>query len=541
VTYAGSAAYTPSGTPTALALGGGNINLSEAYNPRHQPFTIHAVSGGSTDLLNLSYHFGLGNADNGNVLSISNLRDNGRTQYFAYDALNRIVLANSQATSGSNCWGQAFGYDPWGNLTSISATQCATPGLSVSVGNNNRITSSGFSYDSAGNLLTDGVYTYTWNAEGRMATVTSSLYGSESYTYDGDGHRVRKQTAGKLYWYGADGEVLAETDAAGNNPTEYIYLGGSRIARRGGTGNVSYYFTDMLGSSRVIADASGNLCYDADFLPFGSEITYANTCPQNYKFAGMERDPEGQLDHTRGRQFASNYGRWISPDPSRLGAFVEDPQSWNMYSYAYNNPLRFVDQNGMWPTWIHNKIIDTAFPNLTAEQRQILKDVSEQQDSLFSGGQGNALAFQHAMRAPAETVPEAAAKFEQFVGLNEDEATKTQVSFWLAGNPGLSNKALTHFAAALHAIMDSTSPAHSGFQRWNWMDVHGDVLHHYAENSITPQQLQDAVFAARMEFNSVFRDPFRDPFFNPPSSWQPTEHVTSRICYSGEGGKMICQ
>ena len=35
-----------------------------------------------------------------------------------------------------------------------------------------------------------------------------------TYTYDGDGQRVKKSN-GKLYWYGINGEVLAESDLAG--------------------------------------------------------------------------------------------------------------------------------------------------------------------------------------------------------------------------------------------------------------------------------------------------------------------------------------
>ncbi|MGH9354770.1 MAG: hypothetical protein ACRD10_01405, partial [Terriglobia bacterium] len=79
-----------------------------------------------------------------------NARDSTRTQYFAYDALNRVTLANTQASTGPNAWGQAFGYDPWGNLTQITVTQGSAPALSVSVNANNQISGSGHSYDASG-------------------------------------------------------------------------------------------------------------------------------------------------------------------------------------------------------------------------------------------------------------------------------------------------------------------------------------------------------------------------------------------------------
>jgi RHS repeat-associated protein len=246
------------------------------------------------------------------------------------------------------CWGQAFGYDPWGNLNVINSTlsQCAAGILNAPADQNNRII--GYNYDAAGDLLYDGVYTYTWDAEGRMATASSSLNGSETYTYDGDGHRVRKQTAGRLYWYGSGSEVLAETDASGNDPTEYIFFGGKRIARRDSSGNVSYYLSDMLGSSRVVTDSNGNLLDDCDFLPYGEERCAASSSGNHYKFDGMERDSESGLDHTLHRQYTSNYGRWLSPDPGGVKVVnLEDPQTWNLYSFVRDTPTTLTDPTGL--------------------------------------------------------------------------------------------------------------------------------------------------------------------------------------------------
>ena len=56
------------------------------------------------------------------------------------------------------------------------------------------------------------------------------------------------------------------------------------------------------------------------------------------------------------------------------------PQSWNRYAYVLNNPLAYVDQNGLWPTWIHNQIIREAFPGLSSAQLQSLYQASEDTD-----------------------------------------------------------------------------------------------------------------------------------------------------------------
>jgi len=68
--------------------------------------------------------------------------------------------------------------------------------LSIGVNGNNQITNPGFSYDPSGNMLTDGSFSYTHDAENRL-TSTAGV----TYTYDGDGKRVQKSN-GKLYWYG---------------------------------------------------------------------------------------------------------------------------------------------------------------------------------------------------------------------------------------------------------------------------------------------------------------------------------------------------
>ena len=55
-----------------------------------------------------------------------------------------------------------------------------------------------------------------------------------------------------------------------------------------------------------------------------------------------------------------------SPDPSNLSVDSWVPQSWNRYAYVLNNPLSYIDENGLWPARIHERIIREAFPGLTA-------------------------------------------------------------------------------------------------------------------------------------------------------------------------------
>jgi RHS repeat-associated protein len=147
------------------------------------------------------------------------------------------------------------------------------------------------------------------------------------------------------------GQVLAETDGSGNPQQDYIYLNGAMIARSDvthGHPRLDYYYIhDHLGSTRMITNPVGTVCYDADYFPYGSEqATPTNNCAQNYKFTGKERDSESGLDNFGARYNASTMGRFMTPDP--LGGSLANPQSLNKYTYVLNNPLRYTDPTGLY-------------------------------------------------------------------------------------------------------------------------------------------------------------------------------------------------
>lgn len=57
-------------------------------------------------------------------------------------------------------------------------------------------------------------------------------------------------------------------------------------------------------------------------------------------FTGKERDGETGLDFFGARYMSAAQGRFTSPDPMNLGGRIRYPQTWNMYAYTLNNPLR---------------------------------------------------------------------------------------------------------------------------------------------------------------------------------------------------------
>jgi len=123
------------------------------------------------------------------------------------------------------------------------------------------------------------------------------------------------------------------------------------VARRDASGNIYYYAEDFIGSSRVITQSNGTLCSDGDFYPFGGERIVTNTCTQNYKFEGKERDTETGNDDFGALYYTSRLGRWLSADWSAVPAPVpyanlSNPQTLNLYAIVSDNPETFADLDG---------------------------------------------------------------------------------------------------------------------------------------------------------------------------------------------------
>ena len=166
-------------------------------------------------------------------------------------------------------------------------------------------------------------------------------------------------TDGTYYWQvrvtTAEGQAWANDGAwwtihvdAPNPIREYIYLGGKLLASLSFTPTTSvltYYHTDALGSVRAITDASGNPLVRHDYAAFG-EGTPLQGDPR--RFLGQERDFESGLDHFGAREYRNIWGRFTSPDDSVFSDPL-DPQTFNLYAYVLNNPLRWVDPTGHAP------------------------------------------------------------------------------------------------------------------------------------------------------------------------------------------------
>ena len=374
--------YVPTGQISALTLGNGLVETI-IFNSRRQMVGLTAAAAAATRLsLGLSYCASASVAgcpgNNGNLMwqtisygAAGNQGASGNvsesaftvTQQYGYDGVNRLTSFAESAL------GQGYGYDGFGNRVE-SDTNVNTTGYSAvapgSMSDYNAATNQirKMTPDAAGNLQAIGPFALSYDAEGRMTQALETGVVTASYMYDGEGRRVGKVLAGST-------STLA---------TVYVYDGFGRLgAEYGGPvedSGTRYLTADHLGSTRLVTDGSGNAVRRNDYFPFGrgmdagmngrSGLYSVGAYPEQNpatadggdgvaeKFTGKERDAETGLDYFGARYFSAAQGRFTSPDPmnhpseSQFGeeGFLAEPQRWNKYAYALNNPLRNIDPDG---------------------------------------------------------------------------------------------------------------------------------------------------------------------------------------------------
>lgn len=360
--------YSAHGGPASMSMGN-NLVQTTRFNSRLQPIEIKLIQGAATQF-SLQYDYG-SSANNGNVLS-QTITTPGVTfiQSYTYDTLNRISVA--QENNGAS-WKQSFLYDRFGNRridTANTTPNVAGPNPAIDQATNQYSAGQGYDYDEAGNLIQEPGNGYTYDAENRLVRLNGN---AATYLYDGDGRRVKKTvgTATTIYVYNASGQLLAEY--------------GSQATQRGTT----YLTLDPLGSTRVTTNASGTVQDRHDYLPFGEEIGpnvgsrnptfgYTFTDPTRQRFTGKERDPEAGLDFFGARYYASTHGRFTTVDPLLTSGTVHDSQTWNRYSYAINNPLKWTDPDGLfiWSDSLGGNVTDDELRRRAGTDKKALREAN---------------------------------------------------------------------------------------------------------------------------------------------------------------------
>ncbi len=248
-------------------------------------------------------------------------------------------------------WGQTFTYDVFGNIGK-SGTTSFQPTYNVS-NRFNTLPAGTPTYDTNGNVLTDGFHTYSWDAAGKTTQIDPGT-SAVGMTYDALGRWVERAAGGGFTEavYAPDGHELALMSGQ-TVATAYVKLPAGALVRYESSGLDSYWHPDWLGTPRLYSKPARTIANDVAMASFGEWYpgqgadTFFTGVAQNVMAADFKAFPA--------RNYHTTQGRWLSPDPAGLAAVdLTNPQSFNRYGYVGGNPLAATDALGL--DWIRYPI-----------------------------------------------------------------------------------------------------------------------------------------------------------------------------------------
>ncbi|KIA95220.1 hypothetical protein OC25_07870 [Pedobacter kyungheensis] len=294
--------------------------------------------------LELKYNDGTLPQFNGNISGQNYTNGTANSFSYTYDRLNRLT----NAAAGKNL-GETISYDVMGNITSLTRDNFGTNNYTGYNGNKliniSGFTNSTYAYDANGNLTNDSQKNISlgYNFLNLPQTVSGSQ--NLTYTYNAAGEKLQKQAGGTTTNY-IDGIQYT------NNSIDFIQTE-EGIARNNPGGNYSYEYnlSDHLGNVRVTFKQSPIPPYALeviqrdDYYAFGlrkAGLVGANN--NKYLYNGKELQEELVQYDYGARFYDPVIGCFSTIDP-----LSEKMRRFSSYNYAFGNPIRFTDPDGMAP------------------------------------------------------------------------------------------------------------------------------------------------------------------------------------------------
>ncbi len=362
--------------------GGSSLQILDySYNIRSWMTRINNPDALGSDLfaMKLDYTQSPKPQFNGNISGMSwNTGSKGLNAYsFRYDGINRLDSAFFSGTGNNST---AYTYDANGNIEKLlrygklggsndygiidslrytytgnqlkSVTDAMGSAQNNGFSDNGQFGSSEYFYDANGNMQRDinknlWVDDYNFMNLPQKIRIISAENNTIAYLYDASGTKRAKQTK-------IDGSPLNQSDYIANfvyenNQLQFILTSEGRIMMQNeDTYEYQYFLKDHLGNTRITMNQNGTVLQEDAYYPFGMNIaglSSANSSPENkYKYNGKELQDEFELDwYDYGARFYdAALGRWHSVDPKAEEYYSQSP-----YHFSGNNPIYYVDDNGM--------------------------------------------------------------------------------------------------------------------------------------------------------------------------------------------------
>lgn len=150
-------------------------------------------------------------------------------------------------------------------------------------------------------------------------------------------NQVLTQKTGNMFFIVATLEQEQEATVVEKKLSSKIYYYGASLVATKQNNVVTYYHADYLDSIRMETNNQSEVIAAQHNAPFGEDIYVSSfaSAENAYKFTGQESDET--LYYYGARYYNPASGRFTQPDPLT---------SMDVYNYANNNPLRYVDPDG---------------------------------------------------------------------------------------------------------------------------------------------------------------------------------------------------
>ena len=284
---------------------------------------------------------------------------------YQYDGLGNVSSAQKvHSTDSSKNLSFTYSYDDIGNrgtaVENGSTRSYTSNDMNQYTSINVDSVIENIQYDNSGNPLTNGDWSFTWDGEDRVKTMTHATNGIKlEFEYDFRGFRLWKKVflndvlqshVGYIY----DGNLVTEEiDFLDNQKIIRSYTWGLDPAgtqqQVGGIGAlVSMEETqadDSVKTFHVVSDAGGNvtnlveshddgsltMANSCEYGPFGQIVSKIENVEMPYQFNTKMVDAETGLNYYGYRFYDSADGRWLNRDPIGVNGGI------NIYNSVSNN------------------------------------------------------------------------------------------------------------------------------------------------------------------------------------------------------------